>query len=213
MLLEQLRTGANCYVSGQHFPPNATVPTVEPMVLTWKETASIVFASGWLTQGAMLKLGCLVAAEARRPEIRVVYMCLGLIGGRLGSLRTTAAQIAHAREHAGVVAFLEGFAFGPSLWLAYQCDFQFASRKTLFGWLGCYRESDGQQDLDVTAAMIEDLAALNPLVSRETLTRLDRSQINGEQAEAARIVPDRNWKQDVFTLSKIDRSKWPEVAR
>jgi hypothetical protein len=183
------------------------------MVLAGSKNKSIVFASGELKQGTMLRLGSLIAAEARRPEIRLVYVCLALLRGRLGSLRSTAAAIEHAREHAGVIAFLDGYAFGPALWLAYQCDFVYASPTASIGWLSCYRESDGQYDLDATAAMIDDLAALSPLVSRETLIRLDRGSINGEQAEATGIVSVGNLKRDVFALSGIDGSKWPEVAR
>jgi hypothetical protein len=213
MLLETLRTGAQFCISGRDVPPNVTVPTVEPAVLAWKQTASIVFACGELTAGQMFRLGLLVLAEARRPEIRIVWLCPVILRGRLGSLRCTAAAIEDARKHAAVIAFLDGFAFGPSLWLAYQCDMQFASPTAQIGHLSCYRESDGQYDHDVTAAMIEDLAEQNPLVSRDTLARMDHHAISGELAEASGVLRDGNLKRDVFVASGIDGSKWPEVAR
>jgi hypothetical protein len=89
----------------------------------------------------------------------------------------------------------------------------FASPTAICGHLSCYRESDGQYDHDVTAAMIEDLATLNPRVSRETLARMDRHAITGEQAEASGVLRDGNLKRDVFAVSGIDGSKWPEAAR
>ena len=187
--------------------PTIPCPSVEPMVLTWNDTASIVFAAGELKQHDMLKLAALVLSEARRPDVRVVYVVSGIFSGRLGALRSTAETLAEAREAAAVVAFLEGFAYGPSLWLAGQCHLVFASPCTSIGWLACYDQA-GELDTEVTIGMVDALVTSNPDVPSATWPRLVESAVTAEQAEAIGIIPPGNLKRDVFALSGLDPNLW-----
>jgi hypothetical protein len=180
-------------------------PIAKPVVLTWNDHASIVFAAGALKSTGMLKLAELVLSEARRPENRIVYVALACQGGRLGSLRTSAASLAEARGHAAIVAVLTEVAYGPALWLAYHCDQVWAQPAASIGWLECFSEA-GEFDSDATMAMIEDLAAMNPAVAPFTWARLVQSAATGEQAEALEVVGGLT--RDVFALSGIDGNNW-----
>lgn len=198
--------------SGRLGIPQLRPPIAQPIVLTWNDHASIVFAAGALKDLTTLKLTQLVLQEARRPENRIVYIALACQGGRLGALSIAAETLAKARRHAAIVAVLVEVAFGPALWLAYHCDLVFSAPATSIGWLECFSEA-GEFDCAATLAMIEDLTALNPSVAPFTWARLTHSFATGEQAEALGILGLGSLTRDVFELSGIDGNGWgPRAA-
>lgn len=176
-------------------------PKFEPVVLSRQAPASIVFGAGTITESEMVTLSGLVLEEARRPEIRLVYMAVAIQGGRLGSLNTSAKLLREARRHAAVIAWLEAVAYGPAIWLACQCDMSFAAGSASLGWLECFSEA-GEFDADASMSMVLDLADLNPKLERQQWARLLQSAVTGEQAEALGIVG--GLKRNVFELSGID---------
>ncbi len=202
-------TSKFCWSGRFAFPyANLQPPIAEPIVLVRSGHASIVMAIGALNQWAMLKTALLVKREAQRPEVRIVYLLLGCLGGRLGAMSTAARELHEAGRHAAVVAYLHEVAYGPALWLAYQCGLVFANPVTQIGWIECASE-DGETDCDATIGMVNDLAILNPRVSRSTWARLIRSGVTGEAAEATGIISDGGLKRSVFELSGIDPDRWP----
>jgi hypothetical protein len=209
-LLETLRTNGVskfCW-SGHRTIPKLPLVASEPFVLTWNDRASIVFAGGAFKQSTMLNMAFVVKREAMKPQTRIVYLVLAMMGGRLGAMATAASILEEAGQHAAIVAYLQEAAFGPALWLAYHCGLIFAHPTTTIGRLQCFSEND-DSDIDATAGMIEDLASLNPHVPRSVWARLISSSMNAEAAELVGIVPDGCLKRDVFELSGIDPVSWP----
>jgi hypothetical protein len=180
-------------------------PIAEPVVLVRDGHKSLVFAAGALKEGTALKLAGLVLSEARRPEVRIVYVAIAVQGGRLGSLRTCAQTLTAARRHAGVITYLAEVAYGPALWLAYQTDLVFAEPSCSIGWLECFDDA-GEFDCQASMGMVLDLAELNARLDRQQWARLLQIAVNGEQAEATGIIG--GLKRDVFQLSGIDPNSW-----
>lgn len=212
-LLETLRADTNskfCWSGRLVMPGPPRPPIADPVVLTRQGHSSIVLVAGALSQRAMLKAASLVKGEALRPETRLVYLVLAVQGGRLGALSSAGAELREAGRHAAIIAYLQEVAFGPALWLAFQCGLVFAAAATQIGWLECFSE-EGEFDSDATLAMIDDLVELNPQVARSTWARLIQASMNGEAAEAAGIIGDGALKRDVFELSGLDPNG--ELAR
>lgn len=200
-------TGGDCWSGRVHPELKKAVepPVIYPCVLSHNHHASVVLAGGTLTQRSLVNLAGLVLEEARRPEIRMVYLLLAIQAGRIGSLRTAGELLVEAGRHAATIAFLESYAWGPSLWLAGHCGLVFASPATSIGWIECVT-SQGELEGEASMAMVQDLAALNPNVAPSTWARLLQAAVTGEQAEAMGIVG--GMRRDVWSLSGIDGNGW-----
>ena len=171
--------------------PSIALPIAEPQVIVRNGERSIVMAVGVLNQITAARLAAVVLSEAKRPETRIVYVLLGIIGGRLGSLSLAASLLDQAKQHAGIVAYLQELAWGQALRIAYACDLVFASPTCRIGWLECFGETSSQFDSTKSIDMVLELAALNRRVDAGRFARLLQSGVTGEQAEAMGIVvPD-----------------------
>lgn len=201
VLLDILKADTDSKFCWSGMPDGPQQPKAVPQLLARNDHASVVVSAGALTQISTINLALLVYSEAVRPETRLVYLWLGAHCGSLGSLGTAGDYLRKAGEHAAVVAYLEGFAFGPAMWLAANCGLVFSHPCTQLGWFRCLSD-EGVFDPAATAGICKDLGQLRPQVSVPAWARLSHACINGEQAEAMGMIG--GIKPSIFAMTGID---------
>lgn len=128
-----------------------------------------------------------VHEAATRVETRVVYLLLTeVLGGRVDAIESTLAELRAARDHAALVAYLNGRCYGVGLAIGMMCDLVFAAPVAMLGHLEC-RTPDGAPAPEATERFAELLTARRPELCM-TFDGLVNAAVSGELAEAYGMV-------------------------